>query len=36
MNDLIKNIDKLHTTELGIERIRNTLSIKTDDVVEYC
>lgn len=36
MNDLIKNIDKLHTTELGIERIRNNLSIKTDDVVEYC
>ncbi|MDE5583893.1 MAG: UDP-N-acetylmuramoyl-L-alanine--D-glutamate ligase [Ruminococcus sp.] len=35
-NDLIKNIDKLHTTELGIERIKNNLSIKTDNVVEYC
>lgn len=36
MNDLIKNIDRLHTTELGIERIRKNLSMKTDDVVKYC
>ena len=36
MNDLIKNIDKLHTTEMGIERIKRNLSIETDDVVEWC
>ncbi len=29
-------INKLHTTELGIKRIRNNLSLKSEDVVEYC
>ena len=36
MNDLIKNIEKLHTTELGVIRIKKNLSIETDDVVEWC
>ncbi len=36
MNDLIKNIDKLHTTEMGVERIKRNLSIETDDVVTWC
>ena len=33
--ELITNIDKLHTTELGIERIKRNLKINTD-VVGYC
>lgn len=36
MNDLVKNIDKIHTTEMGIERIKRNLSIETDDVVAWC
>ncbi len=36
MNDLIKNIDKLHTTEMGVERIKRNLSLETDDVVAWC
>ncbi|MCH5261893.1 MAG: DUF3781 domain-containing protein [Lachnospiraceae bacterium] len=36
MNDLIENIDKLHTTAMGVERIKRNLSIETDDVVEWC
>lgn len=36
MNDLIKNINKLHTTELGVERIKRNLSLETDDVVKWC
>ena len=36
MNDLLRNIDKLHTTELGVERIKRNLSIETDNVVEWC
>lgn len=36
MTDLIKNIDKLHTTELGIERIKRNLNLETDDVVQWC
>lgn len=34
--DLINNIDKLHTTELGKERIARNLSLNDVDVVEYC
>ena len=33
---LINNIDKIHTTKLGIERIKNNLKINDDDVVKYC
>ena len=35
MNDLLKNIDMLHTTILGIDRIKKNLKIDVDDVVEY-
>lgn len=34
--ELIKKIDRLHTTELGKERIKRNLCINTDDVVKYC
>lgn len=38
MNDLISNIGKVHTTEMGIERIKRNLSLEIagEDVVEYC
>lgn len=36
MNDLIMNVDKLHTTEMGVERIRRNLSLDVDDVVDWC
>jgi len=35
-NDLLLNIDKLHTTELGIVRIKRNLEIKTNDIVDWC
>lgn len=35
MNDLILNIDKLRTTEMGIDRIKRNLGIDCD-VVEFC
>ena len=35
MDKLILNIDKVHTTELGIKRIKNNLKIN-QDVVSYC
>ena len=34
-NELLNNIDKLHTTPLGMIRIKRNLSIVTDDVVDY-
>ena len=33
---LLENIDKIHTTKLGIERIKNNLKLNTNNVVEYC
>lgn len=35
-NELLINLDKLHTTELGVERIKRNLSLDTDDVVDWC
>jgi len=36
MNALLENLDKLHTTELGIGRIKKNLSLDVDDVVDWC
>ncbi|MDE6501563.1 MAG: DUF3781 domain-containing protein [Ruminococcus sp.] len=36
MNSLIENIGKLHTTEMGEERIKRNLQIETDNIVEWC
>lgn len=33
---LLSNIDKVHTTEMGIDRIKKNLRLDTDDVVEWC
>lgn len=33
---LLDNIDKLHTTEMGVERIKRNLKLDTDDVVVFC
>ena len=37
-NDLIENIEKLHTTPMGVDRIRRNLSLGEDvgDVVAWC
>ena len=32
---IIENIEKIHTTEMGVERISRNLGI-SGDVVEYC
>ena len=35
MNDLLENLDKLHTTPMGADRIRRNCQIDTDDVVQW-
>lgn len=35
MNNLISNINNLHTTDLGIIRIKKNLNLDTDNIVEY-
>lgn len=34
--ELLLNLDKMHTTKMGIERIKRNLKLDTNDVVEYC
>ncbi len=33
---LLSNLEKIHTTLLGEERIRRNLSLDTEDVVKWC
>ena len=35
MSELLNYIDRIHTTTLGIERIKRNLSIEVDDVVAW-
>lgn len=34
--ELIENIDLVHTTEMGVERIRKNLGLKDTDPVQWC
>ena len=34
--ELLLHSDKIHTTKMGINRIKKNLNIETDDVVKYC
>ena len=36
MNERLTNLDKLHTTELGFERIRKNLSLDSVDILNWC
>ena len=35
-NELINNMDKIHTTELGVLRVKRNLELETNDVVKWC
>jgi len=35
-NDLIENIYKIHSTELGFIRVKKNLELKTNDIIKYC
>ena len=34
--ELLSNIERIHTTELGVVRIKRNLSLDTNEVVEWC
>jgi hypothetical protein len=36
MKELLSNLDKIHTTPLGTDRIRNNLCLDICDVTEWC
>ena len=33
---LLANISKIHTTQMGMDRIKRNLELETTDVMEYC
>jgi hypothetical protein len=33
---LLSNIDKVHTTKMGIDRIKRNLRLNTTDILLYC
>lgn len=35
-SNLIENLEKLHTTDLGVVRIKKNLSLTVDNVVDWC
>jgi len=35
-NVLLENIDLIHTTEMGVDRIRRNLRLHDENVVDYC
>lgn len=36
MKNLIKNINLIHTTPLGVKRIKKNLDLDIEDVVDWC
>ena len=34
--ELLRNLDKVHTTEMGVDRIIRNIEVDVDDIVEYC
>ena len=35
-NELLENLDRLQTTELGVIRIKKNLSLNVENVIEWC
>jgi len=35
-NTLLNNLEKIHSTELGILRIKQNIGLKTTNVVDWC
>lgn len=33
--ELLGNLDKIHTTKMGVDRIKKNLNIDTEDIVNY-
>ena len=35
-SELLCRLDQIHTTDLGVERIKRNLSLDTEDIVKWC
>ena len=34
--ELLENLDKVHTTERGVDRIKRNIGVDVEDIVKYC
>ena len=34
--EVLDNIDKVHTTDMGVDRIKRNIEVDVEDIVEYC
>lgn len=34
--ELLNNLEKVHTTKMGIDRIKRNLNLEIEDVVDWC
>ena len=34
--ELLNNLDKVHTTEMGVDRIKGNIEVDVEDIVAYC
>ena len=34
--ELLDNIDKVHTTDMGVDRIKRNIEVDVVDIVKYC
>ena len=33
--ELLNNLDKVHTTEMGVDRIKRNIGVDVEDIVKY-
>ena len=34
--EFLRNLDKVHTTEMGVDRIKRNIEVDVEDIVSYC
>ncbi|AMK15630.1 DUF3781 domain-containing protein [Methanobrevibacter olleyae] len=34
--ELLNNLNKVHTTEMGVGRIKRNIGVEVEDIVKYC
>ena len=34
--DLLNNLEKVHTTKMGVDRIKRNIGVDVEDIVKYC
>ena len=35
-NNILNNLDKIHTTQMGFDRLKKNLQLQTEDIIGWC